>query len=84
MGHRGQRSEQAELRRAARRIALDAAFSDRIIKEKISQTSAEQVMAELANLYPQLAEGMSPSATSDIIPGLVLTDSYGKGAFQTC
>lgn len=84
MGHRGQRSEEAEIRRAIRRIALDQAFNDRIVKEKVCLSSAPEVMTLLAKMYPDLVEGISPSIVEDLLPGLVLTDSYGHGAFQTC
>lgn len=84
MGHRGERSEPAKLRRTVKRIILEAAFKDRIIKETVSQTTVEQAIDSLLKAHPELADCMFLSAFQDAILGLVLTDSYGKGAFQEC
>jgi hypothetical protein len=82
MGHRGQRSENKELERAIREIVFKNVFTDRIVKEEVNLNLSDQVTTQLAKLYPKLAEGLPMSAVEDIMPGLVLTDSYGRGAFQ--
>lgn len=82
MGHRGERSEESKAKRAVRDILLDAAFNDRVIKEIVSQTTSDQLLKRLNELYPDLAAGVSLVLLDETCAGLVLIDSYGRGAFQ--
>jgi hypothetical protein len=84
MGHRGERSDPAKLRRTVKHVILEAAFKDQHKKEAISQTDVEDIIKKVLVAHPELSvfESLIRFEFSEIIRGLVLTDSYGRGIFN--
>ena len=83
MSHRGKRSQEARLRREARRYVFRNGFHDVIWAETVCRTDHVEVLNYLHVVYPELSEGMLISDVPDFAEkGLVLVDSRGRGALQ--
>ncbi len=78
MAHRGQRSDFAIQRRAAKQHIQDTAFIDRELGETVDLVDRSAVEDHLALLFAEPDRRAIP----DVFPGLVLVDGYGAGAFQ--
>ena len=78
-----QRSPEAQKRREQKRAAREYVFSlsynDYILGEKVCRTEPEQVQAFLAALF----EYVDVCAVPCVFRGVVLSDGYGRGAFQS-
>jgi hypothetical protein len=75
----------------AKNFIIHNAQFDRLCKESVSTVSSADVLAELNRVFPDghltsavFPEGLIPIANSSevLLRGLVLDDTYGKGALQ--
>ena len=82
MVHRGKRSKEAVERRAQRKTAKDYiwtnSFNDILIAENICRSSRADVMAHLESEFGYA----DLSAVPCTFNGVVISDAYGRGAFQ--
>ena len=82
MAHRGKRSPEAlarrEQRKTAREYIFTMSFNDFLIAETISRTDPADVQAHLNGVFGYVEQSAVPCT----FKGVVLTDSYGNGAFQ--
>lgn len=78
MAHRGQRSDEAQQRRMAKRYILDNSFIDILRKEVVGLIEPSAVKAYMGHFF-MLPD---PNNIPEVFPGLVLQDEYGTGAFQ--
>lgn len=75
MVHRGKRS----IRSLARRFVLAMSFRDTQLAETVCRTSRADILEHLRSTM----EGVNLHEVPDVEKGLVLSDSRGRGAFQT-
>ncbi len=77
------RSKQAVERRSQRRkakdIMYDYSFNDKMNGDVVNLLRPEQVIGYLSKYYSSVIVEIVPCAA---IPGCVLSDPYGAGAFQ--
>jgi hypothetical protein len=83
MAHRGTRSEDAIRRRSQRRAAkkymLDNSFEDHLNGDVVNLLRWETVVAYVGSQFEGVDVSAIPCAAE---PGCVLSDPYGRGAFQ--
>jgi len=82
MVHRGKRSQEAKIRRYAKRYVLNHSFHDVIWAETICIFDRVAVHNYIHVTYPELLDGVLLSDIPDIERGEVLVDSRGRGSFQ--
>ena len=80
MPHR--RTREAKVRREARRYIVTHAYHDVIYAETVCLNSRIQVLQHLVTYFPDQEIRVSNVPDIEPGPGLVLTDSRGRGDFQ--
>jgi len=72
-------TERRQQRKAAKEYIWTHCFNDIIIGESVSRTDPEEVCDFLFYLY---GAGFDNTAVPCTFKGVVISDSYGRGAFQ--